>query len=634
MPTTLTNPTSSRQPGPPRPALSPPEESEARPPLLVILTVCAILVAASALAWAVMGGQGGGADDLPDPGQGNAPDAVSFDGSAASRLASLSTLEPTATDAGRQATQAVQDAQAIADSTVDAAVAQAMLAMEEALAASTLPALPEGYVPGMEVDVHVSASEGYAMPRLPGLPVADALALVGISDDPSPVGSRSGEMLPLGDLLGQLEGVQATLEGLVGDLPVDGLPTDGLPVGGLPIGGPSPAEGAEGAVSPDEQGAQLADLHADGMLNATSGVYGQAQSSLAELLDAYESLAADVEQAIADTRAIEDKASAAIEATLEERLADIQRDALALEAQASQVAAGHARAVAKAQAQATAALDLALRQQTAAIQGATDVATGDLADRVRAVQADADERKADIAAVVDQAAVELSKPGAPADAAQRFDAIQAVAAAAVAKVDRDAKAEIAALEQAAAQLESDADAAVRSLEQAVAAARGQVNATVTGSLEAGLEAKSYLLAVARAQAELAADREAELASAALDQLDALADDHVEGLVRSSLKSTSAAGSILKDTIGFVGQVEDLAVTEVGKDLEYIQKVSEDYSKVPTEDRRERAGHWSATATSIQDVLGDTLAAGQTLENLAARTLRAAQEAQAEITAMA
>ncbi|MHB1261773.1 MAG: hypothetical protein ACYC2H_08660 [Thermoplasmatota archaeon] len=630
MTTTLTNPTSSRQLGHARPVL-PSKESDARPPILVILTVCAVLVTASAFTWTMLG-NGSKGSDLPDAGQSDGPDAVSFDGNAASQLASLSALEPVAAEAGREATQAVQDAQLAAASSMDAAVAEALLAIEEALAASSLPALPEGYVPGMALDVHVSASDGYTLPRMPVVPAADGLSLVGLNGDPSPVGSGSGETLPLGDLLAQLEGIQATLEGLVGDLPLEGLPVGG--VGGLPVGGPSPAQGAEGAVTPDEEGAQLADLHADSLLTATSGVYGQAEASLTDLLAAYESLAAQVDEAIANTRAIEDRASTDIQETLEARLAAIERQAVGLEAQANQVAATHARAVAKAQAQATAALDMTLRQQVSVVEATSSGATEELEARVLAVQADVEARKAEIAAVVDQAAIELSKPGAPIDAVQRFDAIQAAAATAVSKIDRDAKAEIAVLEEAAAKLDSDSRAAVDALEAAAAQARVQINGTVADSLEQGLEVKSYLLAVARAQAELAAEREAKLAATALAQLEVVADDHVEDLVDSGLKSAAAANSILADTLDFVGQVEDLAVGEVGKDLEYIQKVSEDYSKVPTEDRRERAGHWSTTASAIEDVLGDTLATGQTLEGLAARTVRAAQEAQAEITGMA
>lgn len=629
--TTTPTPTSSRPPGPPRPVLSKPEESDARPPLLVILAVCAVLVTASAFTWAMLGN--GSASDLSDV-QPEDPDAVTFDGNAASQLASLSTLEPVATNASREAVRAVQEAQAAADASMEAAVTQALLAIEEALAASTLPPMPQGYVPGMDVVVHVSASEGYTLPTMPGLPSTDGLALGSVPGEPSPVGSRNGELLPLGDLLTQLEDAQATLEGLLGGLPVDGLPVGGLPVGGLPVGGPSPAPDAEGAVSPDEEGARLADLHADNLLTATTGVYGQAQSSLTELLATYQALAAQVEQTIADTRELEDETSAEIQATLEQRLEAIEAEAIGLEAKANQLVAAHARAVATAQAKADADLEQALRLQAGAIQGASDAVTMDLEARIQAVQAEADGKKAEVAAIIDRAAVELSKPGAPVDAVQRFEALEAAADVAVTKIDGMAKAEIAALVQAGAKVQSDSRVALRELEGAIAEARDQVNATVASSLEDGLEVKSYLVAVARAQGELAGEREAQLASDALAQLEVVADDHVKRLVATGLKSTTAADAILKDTMDLVGQVETLAVSEVGKDLEYIQKVSEDYSKVPTEDRRERAGHWSATASEIEDVLGDALATGQTLESLAARTVRAAQEAHAEITAMA
>ena len=635
----MTNQTSSRQPSPPRPALPTKEEAEARPPLLVMLALCAIVVIASAFAWVLVDNTGLGADMPEDLDEPDDPNAVPFEANAASRIASLSALDPVAAAADRETAQALGEAQAVADASLDAAVAQAMLAVEAALAASSLPALPEGYVPGMQVDVQVAGSGGYALPALPRLATVEALALGAVEGAPSPTGTRSGGLLPLEDLLAQLEEAQATLEGLVGDLPVGGLPVGGLPVGGLPVGGlpvggPSQVQGAEGAVTPDEEGARLADLHANSTLTATTRVYGDAQASLAGLLAAYSDLAADVEKAIADTRALEEQASADIEATLDERLNAIQSKALGLEASASQVAATHARAVAQAQADAEAALRATLREQVGIVEGTRDNAMASLEDRVRAVQAQADARQAEIVAVIDMAAAELSKPGAPADAVQRFDALQAAAAAAVAKIDRDAKAEIVALEQVAARLHADSQAAVLALQGAAEDARGQINATAAGSLQHALEVKSYLVAVARAEAEVAGEREAELAAATLVRLEATADEHVTGLVRAGMQAADAADSVLVDTVSLVGKVEDLAMGEVGKDLEYIQKVAEDYSKVPTEDRRARAGHWSTAASEIEGVLGATLSTGQALEGLAARTLQAAQQAQAEIDALA
>lgn len=629
MTTTLTTPTSSHQPSHPRPVLPSKEQPETRPSMLVMLAVCAVVVFASAFTWVLAGGTkiGDLPEDLDEP---DGPDATAYNADAASALARLSALEPVASGADREALRAVEEAQTVAASALDATIADAMLAIEEAVAASALPSVPEGYLPGMAVSVHLPAAEGYALPRLPVVRSADDLALSGFEADPSPVGSRSSSgPLPLGDLLAQLEDVQAALEDLVGE-----LPGSDLPVGGLPVGGPSPADDAEGTISPDEEGAHLADLHADTILNATSSVYGQAQTSLEDLLAAYQGLAEQVEQAIADTRELEEETDAAIEATLEERLADIEAQALGLETKARQLAATHARAVAKAQAQADAVLETALRDQVGLVRDSSDEAVADLEARARSVLAEADARQAEIAAILDRAAVELSKPGAPADAAQRFEALKAAATAALAKVDADSQAQVAELERAAEKVRSDARAAVGTLVAAVDEARGELNATAVRSLEQAIEVESYLVAVARAEAEQAGERETELAAAALRKLESLADDHVEGLVRSSLQSAGAASSIVADTASLVGQVEGLAVSEVGKDLDYIQKVSADYSKVPTGDRRERAGHWSTTASEIEEVLGDALATGNALEGLALQTAQAAKAAQAQILAIA
>jgi hypothetical protein len=636
VPTSTPTPLSSRQPSPDRPDPIGRTRSEARPTLLTTLAVCAVLVVASAFTLKLLPEGGSGAEPPVEETAETA--ALPYGADAVSQLAGLSTLEPVAAEATRQATRALQDTQAVAAASFDAAVADALLALEAAVANSSLPALPEGYLPGAAVSVRLPPPEAYTLPRLPALPAVGGMALGDLQGDPSPAGSRGGETLPLGDLLAQLEDAEALLEGLLGDLPVEGLPVglDSLPVGGLdglPVGGSSPAQGAEGAVNPDEEGAVLADRHAGGLLTATSSAYAQTQARLASLLVGYQALTEQVEMAIAETRQLEEETGTTIQSTLEERLVDIEAEALRLETQADRLVAEHARAVAKAQAQTEASLQKVLRDQVDAVEGTSERAAADLEARVAEVQAQAQVRQAKVLAIVELGAAELSKPGAPADAAQHFEALQAAAAAAIEKIGRDARAEIAALGQASAQLEANTRAAVRALEDAAEDVRGQLNSTVTAAVADGLEVKSYLVAVAQAQAELAGDRETRLAAETLVELDAIADQHVEGLVRSGLRSAAAADSILEDTEGLVGQVEGLVVGEVGKDLEYIQKVSEDYRKVPTEDRRERAIHWSTAAAGIEDILQDTLAAGPAIEGLAARTVQAAQQAQAELQAL-
>ncbi|HUR24850.1 MAG TPA: hypothetical protein VM327_02420 [Candidatus Thermoplasmatota archaeon] len=522
----------------------------------------------------------------------------------------------------------------------DAAVASTMGALAQAIAASALPELPTDYVAGSLPEVPLPTSDGYGLPDLPVGPVLGTFTSVSVQGEASPVGSRQGST-PIDTLLLQVQAGLATLEGLLGGLPVGGLPVGGLPVGGgglpgLPVGGdvPSQAQGAQGTLQPDEEGALLADGHATALLGVTSGAYSSTSAELTSLLAGYQGLVEQVEQTIELTHSIQGKASADVKATLDERLAAIDAQARSLNAQAVRLVAEHRRIAEQAAGQASAAVVAELARQTDALAAAHAQALAAVNVQTEAVLRQADSNKAAVDALVAAASAELGKPGSPADAVSGLAAIEAARIAADLKIDREAKARVQALESATARIDAQAAALQATLSAKADKAQDQVNETLQAALEQGDQVQGYLVAVAKVQAEQAEVLETRLARETLAQIEAAGEAHVADLVRTSLKATESAQGILAATSDLVEDVDGLASAEVGKDLDYIAKVTDDYGRVPTEERKERAAHWSAASATIDGLLGTTLASGHNVEVLAQRTVAAAAQAQADLQAMA
>jgi hypothetical protein len=388
---------------------------------------------------------------------------------------------------------------------------------------------------------------------------------------------------------------------------------------------------ADDAVQPDEAGALAASLHAQSALGLTQAAYDSAVSDLQARLDLYGKLADQVEQAIARIHEVQGEAEGGIDSTLDSRLKELRHDVSALEAQANGVVSLHQKAVADAQRTAAGAIGAATSAQSAAVVQAGQAAVGDLKRQVLAVQADAQERKDAIAALVQTAGADL---GPSDDALQALQAIQAAGAAATLKVDRDAKAQVADLQ---AQMGEAQDLVARSQSQLQAAAGGaleQVNATAEGAVAGDSDVLEFLEAQAHSYGTLMEARETRMALEAAAELQDLAEERSQAVVDGALAGTRGVTDSLVQAGAQVGQVQKTLLGQVGKDLDYVAKVGDDYGRVPTEDRKARAEHWSTVALGLDGDLDQALAQGHTLETLARQVIAAAQQAQGQVSAMA
>lgn len=613
------------RPGPPSVAPKP-----GRAGIVAFALVASGLLVAGVLAFSGIG-PGGNASV-----QGADIEPQSYTADAVSRVASLSSVPgvaaPTDLVTGTLPAGTEEDARAA----LDAAIAKAMTTLEQALADAALPEVPVDYVEGVVPAVTLPAPQDYLdgsfAGSLPTGPVMGTLTEVAFAPQESPVGPREGS-LPIADVLAQVEDALKQLEDVLGQsVPVQEL-APGLPP--LPVvgGAPSQASGAQDVVEPDEQGALQADRHATALLGATSGAYGTTSAELTTLLASYQKLAALTAKAIADTQALEAETSGDIEDLLEERLADIDAQARSLSAQANRLASEHRKVSDKARTLAETTIQSALDDQLDAVEDARMEALANVTASVASLQRQAEANKAEIQALVDTAVADLASEGSP-DAMAGIEAIRAAGVAAVLKIDRETKAHVAAIEASRAGIEAHADKVQDDLTEQAEAVVGELDVVLADATATATDAKAYLLAFAQAQAELAQEREVELAEAALADVESTVDAHVETLLAAGLQATEAADGLLETTMTLVAGVEDAASTQVGKDLEYIVKVSEDYGRVPTEDRKARSLHWSTAASEIDGLLDGTLAAGQAIELLAQRAMAAAAQAQAQIESMA
>lgn len=512
---------------------------------------------------------------------------------------------------------------------LEASLQDALAALDAALAQAALPAIPDDYLPGAGLDVELPRAQDYPVLPLasPGVPL-DGLRLRDVSISGSPVGPRSNT--PINDLVGQVEALRTQVEGLLGES-VGDVPIEGLPVGG-PLGGsPAPTQDADGTVDPDEDGALAAAMHAQAALGLTTSAYDATTADLEALVVLFEQLATKLDDAIALVRESQEAAQDGIDEELEERLEGIEDQVTRLEAQAAGLVAEHGKAVTAAKAAARQAIDDAVADGSEAMDLAGEAAVRDLQSQAKAIATDADERRARIQKVVESAKADLGTgPGSE----QAMQAVEAAASAALLEVERDSQAQV---EEVLAQVDGVSvavQAGQRRLDTLGEAALAQVDATASQAVVQDLEVRDYLVAVAQAQGVAMQLRETELAQTAVSEVKETADAQVEELVAKTLAQTRSAQGVLVRTGSAVSEVEDLLVAEVGKDLEYVEKVGEDYGRVPTDDRKARASHWLGMATGLGGVLEDALAQGHVIDGLAQDALAAAEQAESDITAFA
>jgi hypothetical protein len=591
---------------------------------------CGLLVAAASVVPLVTSpGGSGGAGDLPLAASDPSAYALQATGEI-SHLAALPGLP--AVDLG-----ALGAAEAAALAAQQQLLEKALADLDAALVAagSALPQVPAGYAVGGEAYVDLPAAQGYPVPSLP---VPDLgvgpVSLPAVSVPTSPVGKAAGSTLD--GVLAQLEGLGAQLDGVMGDTPLGGSPLGGLPIGGLPVGlpvggsPPSEVQGADDAVQPDEQGALAASVHAESALGLTVEAYRTASAQLQALLQLYADLADRVEEAVADLDELRDEATAGVQEALAARLAGIRRDVAVLQAEALALVEMHADAVAGAQGIAADAVAEATALQSVAVGKAGDDLVRALEQQMAAVESAAAQRKEAIDAIVQGAAAEL---GPSAEAQEALQALQAAAASATLKLERDAKAQVAALAARVEQVEGLVAESQAGLQATAAGALAQVEAAAAEALAGDAGLLAFLKAQATSYGELMEAREASLALEAVEAIEALAQERSEELLEEALEGARAAEASLGQATGLVKQVQSSLASQVGQDLEYLTKVGEDYGRVPTEDRKARAEHWSMVALELDGVLDLALGQGRALELLAKQALDAADKAQAEVSAL-
>lgn len=659
-------------PTPTKPSNAPAKPGPNRPwPRMFAIGAVALLVAAGMAA--VLTGLA--KDPSADPTQQQA----AYTSDALSRVNALGSLEGAISSRGRDLGVPDLGTAEVAELAAELAAAQA--ALQGALAAAdNLPMVPEYYVPGMDLslDVPPHLPEAYPLPIHETGLTAGEYTGIGLVGDASPVTGRNGLHVPstgnpaVDDVVAQLMGACDTLRGLVAQAPVptgvpdpckvEGLdhlpiPTDvpgGIPVdpfsilGPLPVGDPTgllgggmPApsgqvQDANDAVSPDEQGARTAHLHATGVLVATGGAYSQTEATLQELLATYSGLALQLEELLAQAEGKAELAKEAIPEVLQDRLASIGARADALQAQAQRMAGEYERTARTAAAQALSLAEGASQSHIEDLQSTLDAQVARLNMQAKEISALAESRRVAVEALVASAVANLTRMAEESgvDASAQVAAIQAAGKAALANLEAQATSEVEVLRQTAVLLQARAQAAVPRMASLGLRATEAINATLEDALERAGAAKQYLTDFATAQAAVAMAAEAEAMEKALGTVDVLLERHTDKLKQTALALVTGVPDVVNSTADLVEKASELAESEVGKDLDYIAKVASDYSKVPTDERMARAQVWNALQLAGRDSVVVLDGKGEALNGLAAQVVAAAAGAKAQVESIA
>jgi hypothetical protein len=638
---------------PPNPVPPSPSSSKARPRStlrLFALGAAALVVSGALLAIGMPHSSTSPAAHGTDASHAVTP--VTAQADAVARLNSLADLGADVPAAIRDAT--MDSAAALGAGPLAAALADAQAQRDALLKDTALPALPDDFIPGMDLGAHVKVPKPAAFPlpsysgslSVAGLEVGTVLA------DDSGAAPPSGPHAPATGVgaadARQGQGLQGdgTLENLLGSAPT-GLPDlpapTGLPaipgvpgVPGVPGLTGYPAGDANSAVDPDEHGAVLSSDHAVKLLSSVEGAYAVSQPSLAAVLANYQSLAARAQALVDDAHNATTQADEAIHGQLDGRLAAIQDAADKAEAQANQLVGAYSAAAKGAVQKAQAALQGAASAQADAIQSAVEGDVGRLTALAEQVQSLAESRKADIQATVNAAAEQLSRLQGDASAGvpDGLPALQAAGQAALQKVNSAAAARVQAIQAAATDLQARAQSALRHLAPAAMTASQRLNDTLADALGHAGDVKEYLVGVARAQAEAATAAEQGAADAALAKLPSLEQARVSKVVDAALKMADAAAGAVHSVDALLDRVANATSEKVGQDIRYIGKVSSDYKVVPTPERSARATFWSTVAGASSGRLDGVLSATHDLDAMARQVLQAAQQAKAQIEDLA
>lgn len=546
---------------------------------------------------------------------------------ATSNVSDLAELSPVSVDAF--ASLGVTDDAAVA--ALEQAIADAFKQLEGALASAALPPLPDATG---ELDVQLSAVQAVPVPQLPTPELGlDGLHVHKVVVSASPVGPRAGT--PLDDALAQVASLQAQLDDLLSDSPVADLLQD-LPQGvgpaGLP-GGASPAQANEAGdtVDPDENGAAAASAHAQAALGVASGAFEGTLAELEALLALYDELVEKVEEALDLIRDAQEQGEEDLEALLEERLAALENRVDGLEDEADRMLDAHEQAVADARVALEASVQQASTAQVAAVRSAGEATLRDIESQADALQAEADERRRAIAAVVATASIEMGKGP---EALQALQAIESAAAVADLQVERDLTSRLAALDKQARDAKMLMDQSQAQVESLASQALAEADVILAEAVADDADVHAHFVAMAREYGVQMAARESEAVNEALQMLDVEATQLTQDVLDEGLDRAEAPLQSLRRVGQIVDDAESSLLGEVGKDVDYVTKVGKDYGRVPTDERKERAAHWSGLALDLEGDLQQVVLEGRTLESLARDVLAAAEEAQAELEDLA
>lgn len=536
-------------------------------------------------------------------------------------------LEPAPSDvsadaAVEAATKAVADASADAEASVQANVAEAEGELESLLSThGGLPPLPDGYVAGTDAGAYVGAASpaSFSVPDFDASVPIDLPAFNDWDSLPSQI-PDPGSVLPqdaggLGGATGSggLDGLVGTIEetlgsnevsntlGTVQDTLGDDLP---LPVPGDP--GPSEVGDAERTLEPHEEGAEAAFDHAGRFLGTADEVYAGIEAEAGSIVAQHADLVSEVDAVIDSSGQLAAEGQEQVFTELEERTA------AALDVHAASTAGLQATAdehLAEVQGTAT-ALEADVRShvdaQAAHVDGVVAEQQGHLLATAEAVQADADARVGDLLDQTEDLALEMQEHGA---SSEEIAALVAQARELRAGIEAQAEADTQLLLDASQDLQVQGD-------DAIAGLYGEADAYAAGAFEAadGAVAETedrlaFALALVDAQRDRALESIESGAQVALESIEAQHQAHVDAVVGEALQVSQKTEAEIAFAMALVASVQEEADAEVGKDLDYILEVAEDYAAVPLPEREERADHWMGVHQDVLGGLGGTLMEG-------------------------
>lgn len=594
-----------------------------------------------------------------------AQDPAAYAADATTRLGELADLGNAAPTAVLQADAMGAALRQQAEDALASAVADAGVDLQAAVGSSGLPALPGGYLPGMDLADILEATPvaPFEAPQFTAMVDGSGFVVARLGVDASPVDPRSGPHLPATGLeqvdglanqvtaaYGQLGALVPLLDGTLPTDPLSGLPVGGLPITGipalpgvpglpplpleLPTGGsyPQQAQDANDAVDPDEQGATSAQIHADAVLGVGGNVLTGTEAGLTGLLAAYEGLADRVDDLTAAANDAVAQAETDVPAAVEERVDLVVAQANHMKAEATRLVEAYKASVTEAAAKASSSVDATVETQVRQVRANVARGVAVLDDHVVATEALVEARRAEIESQVDGAVGHLEglQVQLDADLGADIEAVKAAGEAALERLDAQGNANVKSLQAAAARLQADGDDVVADLQREATAMKASVELTATHALDEAGKVKAYLLEAATVQADLDTAAIEDAAKATLKMVREQADAYTAKLLEDALGLTDEVDGLLEDTQALVDDATVALGEHVDADLDYILKVASDYSKVPTSEREARAAFWAAVATADTGALEDLVATGDRLVPLAEQVAQAAEDARAAL----